>query len=228
MIQLVLYMSETVFFLFISICLGIYLYNILGQENDEDDEKIRDKCKCVSEMFEDAKDDKSKACDDDIVVEAMEVVEDEDLHNKILEIRKILGDFDPDDFKDKAAKAFEVACNAYIEVDRSTMKTLLAKNVYELFNENLSKLEKDSRHVENIIFRTVSIKFYAIQINEKNISIAMHIISEQCNVIKDKDDNIVSGSNDHIVTHDEIWTFTKERKSLGKVWLVSDIRVTNA
>lgn len=221
-------MSETVFFLFVSICLGIYLYNILGHENEEEDEKIRDKCRCISDIFDEAKDDNSKASDDDIVVEAMEVVEDEDLHNKILEIRKILGEFDPNDFKVKAEKAFEVAFNAYIEVDRSTMKTLLAKNVYELFNENLLKLEKDGRHVENIIFRTVSIKFYAIQINEKSISIAMHIISEQCNVIKDKDGNIVSGSNDHIVTHDEIWTFTKDRKSSGKVWLVSDIRVINA
>lgn len=224
MIQSKLYMSEAVFFLFIAVFLGAYLYGILGKENEED-ENIRSRYVRYSRVFEETG--VSESDKGDIEVEAMEVLEDDALEGKLKELKKKLPDFDTIDFHKKASKAFEIVCNAYIEGDTDTLKMLLSKKVFPVFKDNIDKLLSKKQKMESIMFRMVSAKFYAIRVESNEVSIALKIISEQCNVIKDSEDSIVAGSNEHIVTHREIWTFTKNLKSNNMVWLVSDIQSYN-
>lgn len=224
MIQSKLYMSEAVFFLFVAVFLGAYLYGTLGREN-EDDEKLREKYFGNTEMFGGGPEVGAKP--GDIEGKALEILENEGLDEKLKEIRKRLPDFDPIDFQKKSIRAFEIICNSYIEKDVDTLRTLLSEKVFTVFSENIAKLQQKGQHVKNLDFLTNSSKFYAIHIDESEISIAMRIISAQCNVILDKDENHVAGSNDVFVTHNEIWTFTKKLDTNDKTWIVSDIQVSN-
>lgn len=218
-------MSETVFFLFIAVMLGVYLHGILGKENEED-EHLKESCKdCFSGVFE--AEDKPEN-QQDIVVDAMEIVEDDALLTKVNELRKTLPNFDPMDFMEKAKKASEIICNAYIENDRDTLKNLLSSEVFDLFITNLENLQKKEHVVENLMFSVLSCKFYAIKDSKEKVSIAMRVISEQCNVIRDSKGNTVAGSDDHVVKHDEIWTFEHSTESNNNTWLVSNIRPYNA
>lgn len=224
MIELHMYMAETLFFLLLTFFLGIYLYGILGKESEEDEkmrENFRDQLNSVIDESESLKDGKEAVCiiSDDLV----DYSHNPQIVNSLFDMQNKIQNFDLVDFASKSRQVFEVTFNAYVEFDKPTLKNLLSEAVYEVFSKNIDDLKQKNNVVENLLFRIVSAKFYDVIISDETISIVMRFISEQCNLIKDSDGNIIKGSEEYVATHDELWTFEKLISSDSKIWYVSKI-----
>lgn len=224
MIQLNMYMAETLFFLLLTFFLGIYLYGILGKESEEDErmrENFHDQLNSVTDESRTVKNDKESVCiiSDDLV----DYSYNDQIVNSLFDMQSKIPNFDLIDFASKSKQVFEVTFNAYVEFDKPTLKNLLSEEVYEIFSKNIDALKEKKNVMENLLFRIVSAKFYDVITSDETVSIVMRFISEQCNLIKDAKGNIIKGSEEYVAKHDELWTFEKLINSDNKIWYVSKI-----
>ena len=119
-----------------------------------------------------------------------------------------INDFDHNQFLDGAKIAFETIINAFNKGDKKTLKPLLTKEVFQSFEEAISKnsINKDYQFyslniekIEDVIFES------------GNIKICVKFISEQ---FKNDDENT-------ILKKEDTWTFEKPINSKNPNWLLS-------
>lgn len=125
-------------------------------------------------------------------------------------------DFAIDIFKDSVIENFRVILEAFTNNRKDVLKKFLDKNVYQKF---LMAIETRIRNDLTYTNTLVSIKNTCIlnaNIKNKIVSITLEIKSEQIIITKNKNDEIILGSNNIISVHD-IWMFQKPIQSKN-IW----------
>ena len=128
--------------------------------------------------------------------------------NKLSKAYEVLVDFDHKKFLEGAKFAFETIINAFNNSDKKTLKNLLTKDVFLIF-ENAIEEKKNNPNYQ----------FYSIVVDEVTdvliidslINITLKITSEQ---FKDNDESTISKKQD-------TWTFQKKVNSTSPIWLLS-------
>ena len=119
-----------------------------------------------------------------------------------------LDDFDHKSFLEGAKFAFEAIINAFNKSDKKTLKNLLTKEVFLLFEKAIDSNENNP-----------NFQFYSLVINSVEevvvendlILITLKITSEQ---FKDNDESTVTKKQDR-------WTFQKKINNNSPIWLLS-------
>lgn len=117
-----------------------------------------------------------------------------------------------------AQDAFVLIVESFAEGDRETLKNLLAPSVYEAFDGVIAEREKkgETASVEIHAVRKSEIIEAAIQGSDAYITI--RFVADETNVLKDKDEKILSGNPDRVTETIDIWTFTRNIKSRDPAW----------
>lgn len=129
--------------------------------------------------------------------------------------------FNQHDFCAKVAKVFEMILNAFTCQDEETLKMLTGKKLFTSFKKIM-----DSRKEEGICAETDLIKVESITIENAEIKntgkakIAVKIVSEQINLLKNADGEIIEGDENFVQNITDIWTFEKDINSTSKTWLL--------
>jgi len=123
-------------------------------------------------------------------------------------------------FIDGAKKAFKMILIAFNSSEIQTLKKLLALSVYEKFIK-----EVNDRIAQKIKYNVTLVGIKEANIIDANIidntvSVKLEIISEQIITVRDKDENIISGSASKILPMRDIWTYSKKIKS-GNIWHIT-------
>ena len=97
------------------------------------------------------------------------------------------------------------------------------KKVFNQFEEALSVRRSNGNFAEItfIGINSASIKEY--KNIENDLVVTVNFVSELITCIRDKEKNIVSGNPDKIKKVYDTWRFTKDIRSSGPNWLVTDI-----
>ena len=134
-----------------------------------------------------------------------------DLNENIIELKKAyetLEDFDHKNFVEGAKIAFETIINSFNAGDKKTLKKLLTKEVYLIFEKEINANNIDPN---NQFFSLNIEKIEKVVIENGIIKISIKFISEQ---FKNDDETT-------IIKKEDMWIFEKSTHSKDPNWLLS-------
>ncbi len=128
--------------------------------------------------------------------------------------------FTVDGFLNGAGKAFEMIVSAYANNDTDTLKPLLADDVYASFASAIQDREDRDERLETDLVVIKPAKLEEVSVAGRVATVAVRFESEQVNLIKDADGQIIDGDPEQIESVTDIWTFERNLASSDPNWLL--------
>lgn len=128
--------------------------------------------------------------------------------------------FNKNHFLNGAKRAFEIIITAFSNGDIEILENLVNKKLIKKFQEIIEK-----RRNEGITAETDLIGFNQAEITSAAISddvakITVKFVSEQVNLLRDKDNQIIEGDENFIQSITDVWTFERCLTSANPNWLL--------
>lgn len=152
-------------------------------------------------------------------------VENKTAENGLLEISRADKAFDVKHFLDGAQEAFVMIVEAFARGDLETLKSLLDDDVYTVFEQEIAKRDQDGETIEteiHAIRKTEVIEAYMLK---KKAFITLRFIADETSVIRDKEEQLLSGHPDRVTEMRDIWVFAREANSKDPRWFLVETRV---
>ena len=143
---------------------------------------------------------------------------------ELSEIDKVLAKipgFNREKFLTGAERAFEIIISAFSKGDVETLEMLVSKSLLKKFQEIIEK-----RKAEGITSETDFIGFDDVEITNAKISksevakITVRFVSEQVNILKNKDGEVIEGDENFIQNITDSWTFERALTSTNPTGLL--------
>jgi predicted lipid-binding transport protein (Tim44 family) len=128
--------------------------------------------------------------------------------------------FDPKAFIGGAKAAYETIVTAFARGDRKTLKGLLAKEVYEGFEQAISDREKRGETAESSFVSIDKAEITAVDVKGKTGQVTLSFVSQLISVTRDGKGAVVDGSADAVSEVNDIWTFSRQLGSRDPNWLL--------
>lgn len=128
--------------------------------------------------------------------------------------------FDPHEFLGGAKAAYETIVTAFARGDRKTLKGLLAKDVYDGFEQAITDREKRGEKAESSFVSIDKAEFVGIDVKGKTAQITVAFVSQLISVTRDAQGAVVDGSADQVSQVNDIWTFARQLGSRDPNWLL--------
>ena len=123
-------------------------------------------------------------------------------------VYKKISSFDHKAFLEGAKKAFEIIITAFNKGDKSTLKSLVSKDVYGAFEKAINE---GSNNPNSQFYSLVVDGIDDANVEDGKIIIAVNFISEQ----------ILSNNEDDIIKNKDTWVFEKPENSDGPAWTLA-------
>jgi predicted lipid-binding transport protein (Tim44 family) len=120
-----------------------------------------------------------------------------------------------------AKSAFEMVIKAFAAGDLDGLKSLLAPNIFEGFEEAVKQRKSQQQEITTNLISIDQAQIISALMLGDDASIVVKFVSKQINYISDKDGNIVIGRKDEISEVTDIWTFKRDVNSPNPNWIVS-------
>ncbi len=146
--------------------------------------------------------------------------DENDLSEQEKTLHRIPG-FNRDKFIGGAKKAFEIIVTSFAKGDIETLETLVGKSLLKKFKEVIS-----SRKEEGISAETDFIGFNEAVITDAKITksnlakISVKFVSEQVNILRNRQGEVMEGDENFIQSITDIWTFERSLNSTSPNWLL--------
>lgn len=128
--------------------------------------------------------------------------------------------FTVDTFMNGAGSAFEMIVNAYAAHDTDTLKPLLADDVYSSFAAAIQDREDSGEVMETELILIKPVKLEEATVEDRLATVAVRFESEQVNVIKDAEGQVIDGDPEQVESVTDIWTFQRNLSSSDPNWLL--------
>jgi predicted lipid-binding transport protein (Tim44 family) len=141
--------------------------------------------------------------------------------NEIDAVLVTIPNFKKETFLNGAKKAFQVITEAFNKADVETLKMLVSKSIFSKM-QDIIKQRKDN----NVIAETDFICFDKVDIikasidDKKKALISVEFVSEQVNLLRNKDNEIIEGDENYIQTITDVWTFERSLDAKTLNWVL--------
>lgn len=130
-------------------------------------------------------------------------------------------DFNYNDFCSKAAKVFEMILVAFACNDEKTLKMLTGKKLFSNFKKIMDQRKEEGICAETDLIKIEQINIENVEIKDNGIAhIIVKFVSEQINLLKDSNGDIIEGDENFVQKITDVWTFEKDINSVSKTWLL--------
>ena len=126
--------------------------------------------------------------------------------------------FDRQEFLVGARTAFEMVITAFAKGDRKTLRPLLARDVYENFEQAIKDREDEGQTLETTFIGIRNAEITDAEMRDRTASVTVTFTSEQINVLKDSEGRILDGDPNAVSTITDVWTFARNTKSRDPNW----------
>ena len=133
-------------------------------------------------------------------------------------------DFSPRDFVEGAKSAFEMIVEAFAESDTPTLRPLLGDDVYDEFSAAIRERISAQNTAETTIISLDDASLVGADIRGSTARITIKFISQQVNVTRDADENVIGGHPEKVVRIADIWTFARNMRSNNLNWMLVETR----
>jgi predicted lipid-binding transport protein (Tim44 family) len=158
--------------------------------------------------------DKSQPAED----EAPGIDKDNPLAVGILTLKAADPGFDVQEFLSGSRIAFEVILGAYASGDSNGLKSLLSPEVFANFNKAITDREQAGESMEDTLVGINKVDIMEAYMEDRVAFVTVKFISEQVNVVRDGDGEVVSGDANAVVEVTDFWTFSHDTKSRDPNW----------
>jgi predicted lipid-binding transport protein (Tim44 family) len=108
--------------------------------------------------------------------------------------------------------------NAYAQGDRKTLRQLLANDVYGDFEQALDEREQAGQSLETTLVNIRESEIIEAELQNRTAFVTIKFVSEQINVLRDQDGNVVEGDPEQVLDVTDIWTFARNTRSRDPNW----------
>ncbi len=143
---------------------------------------------------------------------------DDPLANGLTEIKRADPSFNPGEFMEGAAAAFEMILNAYAAGDTSLLKSLLSADVYGNFSQAIRDREQAGEVLEDTLVDIKSAEVVEAFMESRQATVTVKFVSEQVNATRDENGDVVDGNPNAIITVTDFWTFARDTGSRDPNW----------
>lgn len=130
--------------------------------------------------------------------------------------------FSQDYFLQGAEKAFEMIIQAFIKGDKETLEELVSSKLLKKFSQVIDQRNTEERMGELLYFRVAKVEMKNVTVKNGTAFIQVMFESEQTQVLKDKNGNLIEGDPDSIDHIAEIWTFERPLDAKTPHWLLAE------
>ncbi len=149
---------------------------------------------------------------------------DNSINNSIKQILKVDPNFDIESFYNGAKRAFEFILTEYSKNNIKSLDKIISKNIKFAFDEQIKQRQKRSENLEITVISVKEPILQDVSIKNKSIAVAkIHFDSEQVQITKNKDGDIIEGDPNQILSIKENWTFSKNLKTADPNWTLEKI-----
>ena len=126
--------------------------------------------------------------------------------------------FHPKSFLDGARMAYEMIVTAFADGDSKTLKGLLAKEVFEGFNNALKERERAGHIQESSFVGIDKASIVEAVLSDKNANITIKFVSKLISATRDKEGTLIEGDPKKVREVTDIWTFMRDVTSRDPNW----------
>ena len=114
--------------------------------------------------------------------------------------------------------AYEQIITSFAKGDKKSLKSLLGKSLYSDFSEVINERQKKELKYETTFIGIKSSKIQEFKKIENIYKVTVNFVSEIITCVRDKNNQILTGSPDAIKTVNDVWKFSKNMWSQDPTW----------
>lgn len=152
-------------------------------------------------------------------VETLTPVEDKplsELDKTLLQIP----DFNREVFLKGAKKAFQLITTAFNNADVATLKILVSSDICRKMNEIIQQRKTDKIKAETDFISFDKADIAKAEIQDNKALITVNFVSEQVNVLRAENGDIIEGDENYIQNINDVWTFERPLNAKTSNWLL--------
>ena len=135
--------------------------------------------------------------------------------------------FDEDQFVEGSRTAFEWVIDAFAQGDAKTLRPLLSNDVYGDFSGAIAERESAGQVLETTLVGITDAQIIEAELQGRTAFVTIKFVSEQVNVVRDSDGEVVEGDPNHGTKITDIWTFARNTRSRDPDWTLVATRSPN-
>ncbi|MCH8925635.1 MAG: Tim44 domain-containing protein [Proteobacteria bacterium] len=159
--------------------------------------------------------------------EAAEAAAETPLGVGLMQIGRVDKAFDEEQFLSGAGTAFEWIINAFAQGDTKALRPLLSNDVYGDFAGAIEEREGAGQILETTMVGITEAAIIEAELQGRTAFITIKFVSEQVNVVRDSDGEVVEGDPSHVTKITDIWTFARNMRSRDPDWTLVATRSPN-
>ncbi|HEY7763632.1 MAG TPA: Tim44/TimA family putative adaptor protein, partial [Aestuariivirgaceae bacterium] len=126
--------------------------------------------------------------------------------------------FEPAAFLEGAKTAYEMIVTSFATGDKTTLKPLLSREVFEGFSRAIDARRQSGETMETSFVGIGAAEITSAELAAKRASITVRLSSEQISCRKNKSGDIIEGDPKKIREITDIWTFERDVSSKDPNW----------
>jgi hypothetical protein len=152
-----------------------------------------------------------------------EKVDDKDLSELSVVDRELtkIPNFNKSMFIKGAQKAFELILTSFSKGDSKTLSGLVNKELLSKFDTVIDERKEQGITSETDLIGFVETEVESVKFTEDNkVNVVVKFVSEQVNLLKNADGDVIEGDENYVQTISDIWTFEKSLNPKTNNWML--------
>ncbi|MBB42568.1 MAG: translocase [Rhodospirillaceae bacterium] len=146
------------------------------------------------------------------------------LSSALNEIKVADNSFNPNEFLVGARSAFEMIVKAFADGDLDSLRALLNDEVLEDFSIAIKDREDAGQTLDFTLIGVKEARIKDARMDGRTAFVTIQFDTEQINITRDKDANIVSGDPNRTEEVSDIWTFARNTHARDPNWILVETR----
>ena len=126
--------------------------------------------------------------------------------------------FNQDQFVDGAGAAFDIILGGFSAGDKDALRPLLNDEVYNNFLISIEDRERAGHTMEDTLVGVKSVQIVEAYMEGRDANVTVKFVSEQVNVIRDENGDVVDGNTNLVIEVTDFWTFGRDTRSRNPNW----------
>ncbi len=140
------------------------------------------------------------------------------LEQGLTQIKMADRSFETETFVSGAKVAFEMIVTAFANGDVKTLRPLLSNDVFEDFSGVIKSREDNKETLESTLVGISEAEIVEAELQGKTAFVTIKFVSEQINVTRSAEGEVVEGDPNSVTTVTDIWTFARNTRSRDPNW----------
>ena len=137
----------------------------------------------------------------------------------------LIPNFNKENFINSAKKAFELIVTSFSKGDIKTLEMLVNLKLFKKFQEVINQRQNDGITSETDFIGFDSAEITHAEITKNDIAkITVKFISEQVNLLRNKEGEVIEGDEQYIQNITDVWTFERALISTSPNWLLASTK----